>query len=66
MTRQTYKCKCGTIEVRRSMSEAPLNRKCNKCHHEYKQTYHSPTLVNLIGFAELSRRNAVEILEGDI
>ncbi len=66
MTRRTYKCKCGTIEIRQPMSEAPLKEKCAQCHQEYTQIYHSPTLVNMIGFKELSRRNAVEILEEGI
>ena len=62
MTRRTYKCKCGTIEVRQCISEPPL-KKCEKCNEPYRQVYHSPTFVNLIGFEELSRRNAAEIMK---
>jgi len=62
MTRRTYKCECGTIEILQSMKDPPLNT-CPKCLQEYRQIYHSPTFVNLIGFKEISRRNALEILE---
>ena len=62
MTRRTYKCKCGTIEVHQRISEPPL-KKCDECNTTYRQVYYSPTFVNLIGFKELSRRNAVEIME---
>ena len=62
MTRRTYKCKCGTIEFYQSITEAPL-KKCDRCKEEFKQIYHVVPLVNLIGFTELSKRNAIQILE---
>ena len=61
-TRRTYKCKCGTIEVTQSIKDAPL-KVCFTCKKEYKQILHVPTFVNLIGLTEISRRNAIEVME---
>lgn len=62
MTRRTYKCKCGTIEVCQSIKDPPL-KKCPRCEEQYRQIFHSPTFVNLVGIHEISRRNAHQILE---
>ena len=61
-TRRTYKCDCGTIEVKQPITDPPLTT-CPKCNKPYRQIYHSPTFVNLIGWRELSTRNAHEVLE---
>lgn len=61
-TRRTYKCKCGTKDIKQSIKDEPIYT-CPDCGEEGKQIFHIPTLGSIIGMTEISRRNAYEVLE---